>query len=107
VDKQQNIQLHILHLKRDGIDAGAAAAASMQSAMNKLLVSSVMPALRDQLKGAKLISVHTTTSIVCGGGSLMFVMLIQAPPIEGVAAQPTPISFCFKGPIDVNNLLPH
>jgi MFS family permease len=107
VDKQQNIQLHILHLKRDGIDAGATAAASMQTAMNKLLVSSVMPALRDQLKGAKLISVHTSTSIVCGGGSLMFVMLIQAPPIEGVAAQPTPISFCFKGPIDVNKLLPH
>lgn len=106
VDKQQNIQLRILHLKRDGTDAGATATASMQTAMNKLLVSSVMPALRNQLRGAKLISVHTSKSIGCGGGALLFVLLIQAPPIEGIAAQPTPTAFCFKGPIDLNNLLP-
>jgi hypothetical protein len=36
----------------------------------------------------------------------MLVLLIQAPPIQGIAAQPTPTAFCFKGPIDVNKLLP-
>ena len=35
------------------------------------------------------------------------VLLIQAPPIEGIAAQPTPVPFCFKGPVDLKKLLPH
>jgi MFS family permease len=106
IDKQQNIQLRVLHLKRDGLDAGPAAAASMQSALNQLLLSSLMPALRGQLKGVKLISVHTSTSIGCSNGTEMLVLLIQAPPIQGIAAQPTPTAFCFKGPIDLNKLLP-
>lgn len=107
IDKYQNIQLHVLHLKRDGLDAGPAAAANMESALNQMLISSLMPALRGQLKGVKLISVHTSTSIGCGAGTEMFVLLIQAPPIQGIAAQPTPTAFCFKGPIDLNKLLPH
>jgi EmrB/QacA subfamily drug resistance transporter len=106
LDKHQNIQLHVLHLKRDGIDAGPAAAVSMGQAVNELLVSSVMPALRGQFKNVKLISVHTSKSIGCASGTEMFVLLIQAPPIEGIAAQPTPVPFCFKGPIDLNKLLP-
>ena len=107
IDKQQNIQIHVLHLKRDGIDAGPAAAASMGKAVNELLISSLMPVLHGQFKGVKLISVHTSKSIGCANGTEMFVLLIQAPPIQGIAAQPTPVPFCFKGPIDLNKLLPH
>jgi MFS family permease len=107
IDKQQNILFHVLHLKRDGIDAGPAAAASMGKAVNELLFSSLMPALHGQFKGVKLISLHTSKSIGCANGTEMFVLLIQAPPIQGIAAQPTPVPFCFKGPIDLNKLLPH
>ena len=106
VDQQQNIVLHVLHLKRDGLDAGPAAAAHMQDALNQLILTSLMPSLRSQLKHVKLVSVHTSTSIVCGGGTEMLVLLLQAPPIEGIAAQPTPTAFCFKGPIDISKLLP-
>ncbi len=107
VDTQQNLSLNISHLKRDGIDAGTVAAAQMQGAISQLVTSSVMPALRGQLKTAQLVSAHTTTTIECGGNTQMLVLLIKAPPIQGVAAQPKPISFCFKGPIDLNKLLPH
>ena len=107
IDKHQNIQLHVLRLKRDGIDVGTGAAASMEKALNELMISSVMPALHGQFKGVKLISVHTSTSIGCARATEMFVLLIQAPPIEGIAAQPTPVPFCFKGPVDLKKLLPH
>jgi MFS family permease len=106
VDKQQNLQFQVLHLKRDGRDAGPATAAQMQSAMNQLLTSTVMPALHHQLKGIKLISARTSTDIVCGKGTEMLVLLIQAPPIQGIAAQPTPTSFCLTGPINPSKLLP-
>ena len=107
IDKQQNLQLHVLHLLRDGKDTGSAASGQMEIAMNQLLQTSVMPALRGQLKGVKLISVHTSKTIACGKGAEMLVLLIQAPPIQGIAAQLTPIPFCFSGPIDLNKLLPH
>ncbi len=107
IDKQQNIQLTVTHLKRDGLDAGANAAANMQVAMNQLMVGSVMPALRTELKNVKLISARTSSTISCGMHTEMFVLLIQAPPIQGIAAQPVPISLCFKGPIDLNKLLPN
>jgi MFS family permease len=107
IDAQHNLQLQVTHVRRDGQDAGPASAARMQSAINQLLMSAVMPALRDQLKNARLISAHTSMSIVCGRGTMMLVLLVQAPPIQGIAAQPTPVSFCFKGPVDLNKLLPH
>src|SRR5438874_5277439 len=107
LDKHQNIQVNVLHLKRDGIDAGPAAAASMGQAVNQMLLSSLMPSLRGQLKGVKLISVHTSTSIGCARATEMLVLLVQAPTIQGIAAQPTPVPFCFKGSIDINKLLPH
>jgi MFS family permease len=106
VNQQQNITLHVLHLKRDGLDAGLTAAARMEQALNQLLLGSLMPSLHTQLKNAQIISVHTSKSIVCGGGTEMLVLLIKAPPIEGVAAQPTPTALCFKGPIDLNKLIP-
>ncbi len=106
VNQQQNITLHVLHLKRDGLDAGSTAAGHMEQALNQLLLSSLMPSLHNQLKNALIISVHTSRSIVCGGGTEMLVLLIKAPPIEGVAAQPTPTALCFKGPIDINKLFP-
>jgi len=107
IDKQQNIQLQVLHMKRDGIDAGPSAAANMQKALNQLLISSLMPSLRSQLRNVKLISIHTSKTLGCGGGAELLVLLIQAPPIQGIAAQPTPTALCFKGPIDINKLLPH
>ena len=107
IDKQQNIQLHVLHLKRDGIDGGSAAAASMEKALNQLLINSVMPSLHSILKTAKLVAVHTTSTVVCGMGIEMLTLLIQAPPIPGLPAQPTPSALCFKGPIDINKLLPN
>jgi MFS family permease len=106
IDQQQNLQLRIQRLLRDGNDAGPNAAMSMQTAINQLLTSSVMPALRAQLKGAKLISAHTSSTISCGKNVEMLVLLIQAPPIQGIAAQPKPASFCFTGPINLNKLLP-
>lgn len=105
IDNAQNIQLHVLHLKRDGLDADATAAASMEKAVNQLLLNSIMPSLRGRLKSAKLISVHTSAAIGCSNGAEMLVLLILAPPIQGIAAQPTPTALCLKGPIDVNNLL--
>ena len=107
IDAQQNLQLHILRLKRDGLDAGSAAAASMQSAINQLIGSSIMPTLRGELKGVKLISAHTSSTISCGKNVEMFVLLIQAPPIQGIAGQLTPVPFCFKGTIDPRKLLPN
>jgi MFS family permease len=99
VDPQHDLQLRLLRLKRDGLDAGSAAAAKMQTALNQLLAAAVMPALRHQLRSAKLISAHTSNSIVCGKGMEMLALLIQAPPIQGIAAQPTPTTFCLSGPI--------
>jgi MFS family permease len=104
VNQQQNITLHVLNLKRDGLNAGPAAAARMEQALNQLLLSSLMPSVRNQLKGAQIISVHTSSSIACGSGTEMLVLLIKAPPIEGIAAQPTPTALCFKGPIDISKL---
>ncbi len=106
LDGQHNLQLSIQHVRRDGIDAGPATAASMQKAMNQLLASAVMPALHDHLKGVKLISVHTSQNIACGKNVMMFVLQVEAPPIQGIAAQPTPIPLCFSEPIDLNKLLP-
>ena len=79
----------------------------MGQAVNQMLLSSLMPALRGQLQSAKLISVHTSTSIGCARGTEVLVLLVEAPPIQGIAAQPTPVPFCFKGSIDINKLLPH
>jgi MFS family permease len=106
LDQQHNLQLTILHVRRDGIDAGPAAAASMQTAINQMLASAVMPALHDHLKGVKLISVHTSKNVACGKNAMMFVLQIEAPPIQGIAAQPKPVPLCFSEPIDFNKLLP-
>jgi MFS family permease len=104
LDRQGDIQVQVLHLKRDGLDAGQLAAQRMQEALNQLLLSSVMPSLRATLKKAKLVAVHTSNEVGCGGGLEMLTILIMAPPIQGIAAQPKPTAFCFKGPIDLNKI---
>lgn len=106
INAQQNLQLTVTHLKRDGQNASSAAAAQMQIAMNQLIISAVMPALRGQLKGVQLLSATTSSTLACGKGAEMLVLLIKAPPIQGIAAQLTPIPFCFSGPINLNKLLP-
>ena len=106
IDAQQNIQLHVLHLKRDGLDAGPAAASRMENALNQLLISSVMPSLHNILKKAQLVAVGTSSTLVCGKGIEMLTILIKAPPIPGLPAQPVPSALCFKGPVDINKLLP-
>ena len=105
LDGQQNLQLNVKHVKRDGIDAGPTAATSMQKALNQLVLSAVMPTLRSELGKAKLVSVHTSSTLSCGQSTEMLVMLIQAPPIQGIAAQPTPSTLCFTGPVDLSKLL--
>lgn len=106
LDHHQNIQLAVHHLKRDGIDAGASAAASIQQALDHLLINQMMPALHGQLKGVQLLSVFTSTTSGCGKNTEMLVLRIKAPPIQGIAAQPTPAPFCLKGPINIKQLLP-
>lgn len=105
LDANQNIHLTVTHLKRDGLDAGPASAANMQNALNRLVLATVMPALHSQLQKAKLVSIHTSSTLACGQGAEMLVLLIQAPPIQGIAAQPTPTALCFTKPIDLNKLL--
>ncbi|HLZ60336.1 MAG TPA: hypothetical protein VKR06_25600, partial [Ktedonosporobacter sp.] len=100
VDAQQNLQLTVLHFKRDGLDAGPAAASQMQAAMNQMLITAVMPALHSNLKGVKLISAHTSASVVCGRGIEMLVLRIQSPPIKGIASQSAPMPFCLNGPLN-------
>ncbi len=107
IDLQQNLQLQIYQLKRDGIPANGQATAGMQSAVNQLFSSAVMPALRGQLKGVRLVSVHTSTALPCSKGATMLVIQALAPPIQGVAAQTAPLSFCLNGPVDINKLLSH
>jgi MFS family permease len=105
VDKQQNLQLHLTRLLRDGLDAGPTPTTNMQAAITSMLNSSVISPLRSQ--GVKLLSAQTSSTLTCGKGSEMLVLLIQAPPIQGIAAQPTPTPFCLTGKIDVQKLLPH
>jgi MFS family permease len=106
IDQHQNIQLTVQQLKRDGLNVGTSAATRMQQALNQLLLTSFMPSLQGELKGTKLISIATSTAINCARRTEMLVLLIQAPPIQGIAAQLTPVPFCFKGPIDLSKLLP-
>jgi MFS family permease len=106
IDQHQNIKLTVRQLKRDGLNAGSYAAARMQQALNQLLITSLMPSLHGELKGIKIVSISTSSAVGCAHGVEMLVLLIQAPPIQGIAAQPTAVPFCFKGPINLNNLLP-
>ncbi|MGH2481549.1 MAG: hypothetical protein ACRDHW_17995, partial [Ktedonobacteraceae bacterium] len=106
LDAQHNITLKIVHLKRDGLDAGPAATASMQDALNQLMLATVTPDLHRQLKGAQLVAVRTSSTMVCGGGTEMLVLQIATPPVQGIAAQPTPSAFCLMTPSDLNKLLP-
>src|SRR5439155_13260986 len=95
VNQQQNITLHVLHLKRDGLDAGPTAAARMEQALNQLLLSSLMPSLHNQLKNEQIISVHTSTSIVSISGTEIHVLFIKSIHIEGVTSQPNPRALSF------------
>jgi MFS family permease len=105
LDAHQNIFLTVIHLKRDGLDAGPASAAQMQSALNQLVLATLMPALHNQLQKAKLVAIHTKSMAGCGNGAEVLVLSIQAPPIEGIAGQSTPTTLCFTRPIDLNKLL--
>jgi len=105
LDKQQNLHLEVHQLKRDGIAADGGTTANMQNALNQMLASTVMSTLHNQFKGTKLTSVYTSTTVTCAQKTEMFVLEIEAPAITGVAAQPTPVPFCFNGPVDMKKLL--
>lgn len=77
LDQHMDIQMRVLALKRDGLNAGSAAAARMQTALNQLLVSLLMPGLHSQLKGMKIVSIHTSQSLCCGVKNEMLVLVIQ------------------------------
>lgn len=106
LDAYQNLALRVQHLKRDGLDAGPVAAASMQDILNQLVLSAVMPTLHSQIKGARLVSVQTSSTIACNKGVEMLVVQVAAPPVPGIAAQPTPSTFCVMTPSDLNKLSP-
>jgi MFS family permease len=105
LDKNQNMQLNVQHLKRDNIDAGPITAKSMQTALNQMLVTSVMPTIHQQLKGVKIVGVHTSKSIACGKGAETFVLQIQATIIAGISAQSLPSPICFNDTLDLSNIL--
>jgi EmrB/QacA subfamily drug resistance transporter len=106
LDDQQNLHITVQQLKRDGLAADGNATVAMQNALNQMLMSTVMSTLQSQFKGAKITSVYTSTAIACAQQTEMIVLEVEAPAVAGVAAQPTPVPFCFKGPIDLKKLLP-
>jgi hypothetical protein len=77
LDQQMDIQMRVLALKRDGLNAGSAAAARIQTALNQLLISLLMPGLHSQLKGMKIVSIHTSQPLCCGVKTEMLVLVIQ------------------------------
>lgn len=106
MDEEQNLHLTILHLKRDGLEADEATVADMQEALDSMMADAVMPALREQFAGVTLLGVETSTEFSCAQGTPMLVLLVEAPPVENVPAQPTPVPFCVTGAIDIDSLLP-
>ena len=77
LNAQQEIQVSVSHVKRDGVDIGPTAASNMQSALNQLLAELLMPSIHSQLKGMKLVSIHTGASLCCGVSGEMLVLLLQ------------------------------
>ena len=106
LDGQHHLQLIVQQLKRDGVLADANTTANMQNAVNQMLASTVTTALQTQFKETKLISVRTSKNIICAKTIDMIVLQVEIPAVAGIAAQPTPVPFCFKGPIDLKKLLP-
>jgi hypothetical protein len=106
VDAQHNLQLKVTRVTRDGIDAGPGVAASMQTALNQMLQTTVMPALHAQLQKAELVGVQTSSTVSCGGGQEMLILLLQAPPLQGGTTQTTPTTLCFTKAVNLNNLVP-
>lgn len=105
VDKQQHLRLTLTQVKRDGIVAGPTETAAMQKAVDQMVTSVVTPTLDNMLKSARLISVSTSSTPGCGGGAEMLTLLIKTPPVNGIAAQPTPIALCITQPSDLNKIL--
>jgi hypothetical protein len=73
---QQDVQMNVLHFKRDGLDTGAAASQQMQTALNQLLNTLLMPTIHNMLKGMKLVGVQTNVSLCCNNDE-MLVLLLQ------------------------------
>lgn len=103
LDAHQNLALTVQHLKRDGLDADSTATTTMQDALNHLLLATVMPAIHNQLKGARLVSVHTSSTVGCGNHAEVLVFLIAFPPTKGLA-QSTLTNLCFTQPVDLKQL---
>ncbi|GER88007.1 hypothetical protein KDW_21690 [Dictyobacter vulcani] len=104
LDKKQNMQLAIQRVKRDGLDAGPTVAQGMQTALNQMLLVDVMPAIHQQLKDIKIISIHTSKHIVCSKGAIEFVLQIEATTIQGISAQSLPSPICFNTTLDFKKL---
>jgi MFS family permease len=94
LDSHQNIQLRILHLKRDGRDAGSTSTTLMQQALNGLLSDTLMPALRARLKGARLLALSTTADLSCSHGKTMIVLKLLVPPAPNSDAPAPPTLLC-------------
>jgi MFS family permease len=102
LDKEQNLQLTVQQFKRDGQVADANSTANMQNALSDMLASTVTSTLHNQLKGTKLISVHTSTTVSCAQKTEMLVIQVQASAGTNLSTQ----AFCLKGPVDLKKLFP-
>ncbi len=107
MDSHKNIQLTVLHVKRDGIDAGPLVAAQMQTAVNQMIATAVMPALRSKLAGVTLLSIHTDTAISCvSKGEALLVLQVNITSTQGLDIIKLPQVVCFLGNINLKNILP-
>jgi len=98
IDQQHNLQLQVTHVKRDGLDAGPTAAANMQSAMNRLFGkcgNACFAQISSKVQSSCPPILPRLSPVV--EERLMLVLLVQAPPIEGIAAQPKACAFLLQG----------
>ena len=107
MDSHKNIQLTVLHVKRDGIDAGPLVAAQMQTAVNQMIATAIMPALRSKLAGVTLLSIHTNTAISCvSKGEALLVLQVNITSTQGLDIIKLPQVVCFLGNVNLKNILP-
>nr|BBH90303.1 hypothetical protein KTC_50540 [Thermosporothrix sp. COM3] len=106
LDHQQNLHLHITHMTRDGQAADAATIARMQKAVDTMFSEAVIPALRTQLSGVKLVAVQTGTGMQCSPKTQMLVLVLEVPVPADISIPSMPDTFCLTRPIDLNALPP-
>ncbi|BCL81905.1 MFS transporter [Ktedonobacteria bacterium brp13] len=104
MDKQQNLQLVIQHVKRDGIEGTPAVAHGMQGALNQLMLQNIMPTIHQKLKSMQIIAVTTSQTISCGKNSTMLVFKVAISSLQGIPVDAIPSPICFHDALNLNGL---